>query len=259
MSFKNAFIWSFLASLVLSLGTMILSSEGENIAQVFSEKAEYVIVIDPGHGGFDGGAEARDGTVEKDINLQIAKALYDVIREYPVEVIMTRDDDVSLDDGEGTIRQRKRQDLLNRKKLIEKVSADLTISIHLNSYPEDALICGAQVFYPRSEQKRTDEHSGEQVSKMMAQSVQKSLEINIDDGKERVAMAKDDVLLLKEPSSPIILVECGFLSNYDECEWLKSLENQGLLAKAIWEGINTNLGFERKQKIQVIHSTNKGK
>lgn len=257
MSLKNVFLASFFVGLMLFFVMSLLLPGGEILASSFEQEDQYVVVIDPGHGGFDGGAVAVDGTVEKDINLQIAKALYDVIDEYPVKIVMTRKSDISLDDGEGTIRQRKRQDLVKRKELIEEADADLTISIHLNSYPADASVCGAQVFYPKCEQKRTEEQGGEQTSKLIAQNVQKSLEINVDDGKERSALAKDDVLLLQNPSTPIILVECGFLSNVNECEKLKTLEYQALVANAIWEGINIDLGFEKKQKIQVIHSANK--
>ena len=235
----------------------VYTQNSSEIECISTGEDKYVIVIDAGHGGFDGGAVASDGTVEKDINLQIARNLYDVVSQYPVEVYMTRTEDKSLDDGNGSVRSRKRNDLLERKAYIEEVEADLTISIHLNSYPADASICGAQVFYPKREQKRTTEQMGKQPSKGIAENVQKSLEINVPDGKERSALAKDDVLLLKDPSSPIILVECGFLSNPDECNRLKSLEYQGLIAEAIWTGINSNMGLEKKQKIQVIHSTNK--
>lgn len=257
MSRKFVFLASFFVGMMLFIVMVYFPLKSGNLVEVFNLKEDYVIVIDPGHGGFDGGAVADDGTVEKDINLSIAKALYEIISEYPVEVIMTRERDVALDDGEGIIRQRKRQDLINRIKIIEEAEADLTISIHLNSYPDDASVCGAQVFYPMNEQKRTGEQECEQPSKTIAESVQKSLEINVPDGKERDALPKNDVLILKDTKSPIILVECGFLSNKEECKRLKTLEYQGLMAMAIWEGINNDLGLTKKQKIQVIHSANK--
>ena len=257
MSRKFVFLASFFVGMMLFMVVVNFPLKSENLAQVFNMKDDYVIVIDPGHGGFDGGAVADDGTVEKDINLSIATALYKIISEYPVEVLMTRESDIALDDGEGTIRERKRQDLIKRKELIEEANADLTISIHLNSYPDDASVCGAQVFYPMNEQKRTGEQECEQTSKTIAKSVQESLEINVPDGKEREAHPKNDILILKDTKTPIILVECGFLSNKEECELLKTLEYQGLIAMSIWEGINNDLGLSKKQKIQVIHSANK--
>ena len=98
-----------------------------------------------------------------------------------------------------------------------------------------------------------DEHS----SKDFAESVQKSLENNISDGRERKAMAKNDILLFDRIKARIILVECGFLSNQNECELLQTAEYQRKLSNAIWEGINEILCLKKVQKIQVIDSTNK--
>ncbi len=238
--------------LVFASGSALNSSPADGASE-----ENYKIVIDPGHGGFDGGAVAKDGTVEKEINLAIALELRDVLMDYPVEAIMIRDKDVSLDTGEQATGNRKQQDLKKRKTIITESAADLTISIHLNSYPSDVSVYGAQVFYPKKEQKRTAEDSCEQVSKTYAENVQKSLETNIQDGRERVAMAKGDTYLLKNIDTPFILIECGFLSNVNECDKLKRADYQRLMAEAIWEGINTSLRLEKKQKIQIIQSANK--
>lgn len=218
-----------------------------------------LIVIDPGHGGMDGGASSADGTPEKDINLQIGLKLQEIMKEYPVEVIMTREDDTALTNGEGSIRNKKQQDLKNRKKLIDESQPVLAVSIHLNSFPEDASVYGAQVFYPKEEIKRTDGLAGEQTAKTFAESIQKSLENNISDGRERTPMAKDDILLFKNPSCPTVLVECGFLSNAVESEKLKTPEYQEELASAIWQGINENLCLEKLEKTKIIESKKKNK
>ena len=210
-----------------------------------------VLVIDAGHGGFDGGAEAADGTGEKDINLAIAQYLAERAADYQVKVIMTREGDESLDRGEEG--SRKRNDLQNRKKIMEDADAALAVSVHLNSYPQDRSVYGAQVFYSSDEQERTDVLS----SREIAEAVQNSLEINLPDGRTRSAMKKNDVLLLQNPPCRIILVECGFLSNEKEAELLKTAEYQQKLASAIWQGINEKLCLRVKKNIPVTDSTNK--
>ena len=217
-----------------------------------------VIVIDAGHGGMDGGASSSDGTLEKDITLQIARSLEKEFSSYEVDVIMTRNDDKWLaDDDDRPIRARKREDLMRRKEIIDNSQADAAILIHLNSFPEDALVCGAQVFYPKENEARTDVRTVSDISRMLAESVQKSLEININDGRERKAMAKNDILLFKEVKTPSLLVECGFLSCPQEAEKLKTAEYQQLVAKAILQGVNEILFLEKKEKMQIIYSTNK--
>ncbi len=214
-----------------------------------------VVVIDAGHGGVDGGARAADGTEEKNINLAIARELADLAEEYRVKVVMTRDGDYGLyEEGSST---KKREDLQNRKKLMEESGAALAVSIHLNSYPQDTSVYGAQVFYSPDEQVRTPGSGGETSSREIAENVQKSLEINIPDGRERAAMKKNDVLLLQNPPCPFILVECGFLSCPEEAERLKTAEYQQILAEAIWQGVDEILCFEKKEKIPVIDSANK--
>lgn len=226
------------------------SSKDESVAGAENDTETFCLAIDPGHGGFDGGAVGKDGTCEKDINLAIALELKEILKDYPVSVTMIREDDVAL--GEN-----KQQDLKARETIIEDERPDLTVSIHLNSYPSDVSVYGAQVFYPSKEQKRTAEDSCEQSSKTYAENVQEALETNIDDGRTRSAMAKGDTYLFRNLDTPYILIECGFLSNIEECDMLKKAEYQRLLAESIWKGINTSLKLEKKQKIQIIQSANK--
>lgn len=217
-----------------------------------------VIVIDPGHGGMDGGAVDAAGTAEKDLTLAIAGALAEEMAGYPVDVIMTRDSDQALytDDGR-TVREKKREDLLRRREIIEEAGAELAVSIHLNSFPQDESVYGAQVFYPKDHKGRTDVPGGERTSAEYAEKVQKALEINIDDGRTREVMTKDDILLFKNINTNIILVECGFLSNPAEAEKLRTAEYQRLLARAIWQGINEILCLEKSTEVEVIDSKNK--
>ena len=244
--------------LILVVGVIMTCLKTENEALVSGEKIDEIsIVIDPGHGGFDGGAVAKDGTVEKDINLAISLCLKEIIEEYPVKVTMTREDDISLSDQLESVHKMKEDDLKKRKEMIEKEDADLTISIHLNSYPSDASVYGAQVFYAIGKQKRTGDKSCEQLSKKYGENIQKALETNIKDGRERSSMAKLDTYLLKNVHTPYVLVECGFLSNENELKRLKTAEYQQLVATSIWEGINSELGLKKEQKMQIIQSANK--
>lgn len=221
-----------------------------------TEDAVPTIVIDAGHGGFDAGASGTDGTTEKEINLSIAMKLKEVAEEYPVKVILTREGDAGLYSSE-TKNGKKREDLLKRKEIMKEAGATLAVSIHLNSFPSDPSVYGAQVFYPISESERTGEQEGEHSSKDFAEAVQQSLENRIDDGRERSAAKKGDILLFQNPPCRIILVECGFLSNQKETESLKTEEYQQKLAEAIWAGINENLCLEKKENLELIDSANR--
>lgn len=255
-----------LASFAVSCGICCFFFSGLNIFElgivdrltaVSAEEGSAVIVIDPGHGGMDGGASSADGVQEKDINLAISKALAEKAKAWGAEVIMTRDSDTGLyTDDDRPIRQKKREDLLARKKIIEESGADIAVSIHLNSFPQDASVYGAQVFYPKDSTGRTDVQTDEQSSRDFAESVQKSLETNIDDGRTREAMVKNDIIIFEDIEAKIILVECGFLSNQKECGLLQTSEYQQQMSNAIWEGINEILCLEMTEKIQVIDSAN---
>lgn len=218
-----------------------------------------VIVIDAGHGGMDGGASAADGTMEKEINLQIAMKLKEIAEEYPVDVVMTRESDISLhSDSSVSIKNQKRQDLLKRKEIIDRAQGELAVSIHLNSFKEDESVYGAQVFYPRDSIKRTEGRTYEHDSKEYAENIQKAIEMNISDGRERQIMTKDDFLVFEAPACPMVLVECGFLSNSKEREKLKTPEYQAEMAEAIWQGINEILCLEKDRKMEIVDSANKG-
>ena len=267
----------FLSAAILftaSLGTTVFfmtADYGANMA--LSEEAEDkrpVIAIDAGHGGIDAGASAADGTAEKEINLAIAQKLKKIAEDYPAEVVLTREGDMGLYSLENT-GGRQREDLLNRKEVIRRAGAELAVSIHLNSFPSDSSVHGPQVFYPAGEVREgeleegqrtgtgNDEQVEEHSSKDFAEAVQESLEINLPDGQERKAAAREDLLLFQNSPCKIILVECGFLSNAEEAALLKSGEYQEKIAEAIWEGINKILCLEKEDAIPVVDSANKDK
>jgi N-acetylmuramoyl-L-alanine amidase len=210
-----------------------------------------VIVIDPGHGGLDGGAESAGGVSEKNINLAIAKELEALAKADGWNVVMTRDEDISLgEEAKGSIRSKKTKDLLERKRIISEIKPTATVSIHLNSFKEDRSVHGAQVFYPAGSEKE----SVISESKRLAEIVQGSLTKGIADGTDRTALSKSGVLILKNPSSPIIIVECGFLSNKAEADLLQSKEYQKKIAACVYEGIMTFSNKEVKKDIKIRDS-----
>ncbi len=223
-------------SSILTGVAKLIKSEGKKTA---------VIVIDPGHGGMDGGAESSSGTCEKDINLAIALHVKELAEKDGHKVIMTRDDDRLLGDTEsGTIRSKKTADLIERKRIIDESKADFAVSIHLNSFKEDRSVHGAQVFYP---QGKEDEKVIAD-SKMLAETVYEKISLGLDDGTNRPVLAKGDVRILKNVSVPTIIVECGFLSNNKEAELLESEEYQKKLAQFIYEGISDVNSLNKTQK-----------
>ena len=235
-----------------------IKSDGEQAAETFETTANYsdepVIVVDAGHGGIDEGASGQDGTSEKDINLAIALELKKIISEYPAKVILTREDKEELLKGYDGSGGRKRFDMENRKKIIDKNNPVITVSIHLNSFPEDESVCGAQVFYPYSQDK--DIHK---ISESFAVCVQKKLSEMDAKGNNKEPMTKNDIFLFKNIASPIILVECGFLSNTEERNKLKTAEYQHAIAHAVWDGLNENLGLEKQERKEIVDSANSDK
>ena len=224
---------------------------GAIIRSVQSDASEHVLLIDPGHGGMDGGAVSGDGTSEKDINLAVAQELAAMASEYGWQVIMTRSTDEWLcGTEEGSIRSRKTEDLISRREMIKDYEPEIAVSIHLNSFREDPSVRGAQVFYP-------DTGGSETVLRQcreFAEILQESLPSGTDGAGQRKAMVKDNVMIFREVICPIVIAECGFLSNPEEAELLKTKEYQQALAQGIMAGIVEFTGVEKKQNVKVIDS-----
>ena len=181
------------------------------------------IVIDAGHGGPDPGKVSEAGTLEKDINLKIAMILKELLEAQNIHVIMTRDEDKDL---ATETTKRKLSDIKERVKLMENSNADAIVSIHQNSYP-DANIYGAQCFYP------TESEEG----KNLASIIQQQIITSTNQTKIREIKDNNDYYLLKHSSTPIVIVECGFLSNPTEEQLLLTDNYQRQIAWAIHLGI----------------------
>ena len=186
-----------------------------------------VIVIDAGHGNPDGGAVGNTGTIEADINLKIALKLQKVLEESGAVVILTRSDENGIyDNEEESIGKKKVSDIKNRVKIGNKSSADIFVSIHLNKL-EQKQYDGWQTFYKKS----SDD------GKKLAECIQNALNENMDKENNRIAKNIDNVYIIKHVEIPTTIVECGFLSNYEEEEKLKKEEYQDKLAYGIYIGI----------------------
>ena len=184
-------------------------------------------MVNPPHGGFDGGAVASDGTVEKDINLKITLAVAKFLRQSGFNVVLTRENDVSTDDVETEkISARKKSDLKNRLNLMKDYKDAVFVSIHLNKFTTSAAN-GSQVFYSRSEE-----------SKRLGDCIQKSIVAKLQPENTRVnKLATSSTYLLYNATVPSVLVECGFLSNKSELEKLKDQDYQNKMAFSIYCGI----------------------
>lgn len=190
--------------------------------------SDKVILIDPGHGGIDGGAKSKAGTIEKDINLQISLKLRDNLEEKGYKVYMTRDEDEGLYQKGNTIKEKKREDLNRRVQMKKETDCDIFVSIHQNMFPQSKCY-GAQVWYASNEN-----------SYNLATVVQESIKESVKDNNKRIVKpAVEAYLILRDKyEGASILVECGFLSNPDEEARLKSDEHQNLIVEGISNGID---------------------
>ena len=194
------------------------------------------IIIDAGHGGFDGGAEAADGTNEKDLNLAIALKVGDFARAFGYETVMTRSEDRALCDGISATRKNKVEDMKNRLSVIEKNSDAIFVSIHINKF-EASSVNGAQVFFSPNNEN----------SMALSENIQSSISSHLQpDNKRVIKKSGDGIFLLKKAQIPSVLVECGFLSNTRELSLLKDNIYQSKLAFSIVLGINSYYNTKEK-------------
>lgn len=179
----------------------------------------WTVVLDAGHGGEDGGAVSPDGIRESGINLEIAQRCSDLFLLLGQETVMLRTEDVSLHGPDAvTIAEKKVSDLKNRVFRTENTPNALLLSIHQNMFQERKYR-GAQVFYAPA--------SG---SEELAQTIQRKLSSVLDPGNRRTVKPAESIYLMQHVTCPAVLVECGFLSNQEECRLLTTADYQKKLA-----------------------------
>ena len=223
------FIFSCICFALLFTFVFLMISAALNIkVSVSSEnvKSMPTIVIDAGHGGEDGGAVSESGVLEKDINLSIANDTSALFYLLGFDVTQTRKTDIALDNGEDTIRKRKVSDMKKRLEIFNSSEENTIISIHQNKFLESKYH-GTQIFYSPHNPK----------SKQLADSIKYSVKGLLQPDNERECKKADSgIYLLKNTNNPAVIVECGFISNEEECKNLLDSQYQKQMAFSITAG-----------------------
>lgn len=208
--------------LTISFFVITTAYVGSNIVTVMSEtdlpERPYIIVIDAGHGGEDGGSISIDGLPESNFNLSIALRLEKIFQFLGMETRMVRDRDISVYTEGTTLAQKKRSDLKNRVNIVNESEKNILLSIHQNSYP-DSRYYGAQVFYANTEG-----------SKALAAVLQSAIRSALNPGGNREIKPAAGIYLMEHIQRPGVLIECGFLSNPQESQLLEDSEYQKKIA-----------------------------
>lgn len=218
---------------------LLITVAGTKTLSVFNENQPAVgrscIVIDPGHGGEDGGTTSCTGVLESHINLEIGMRLDDLLHLLGVKTVIIRTTDRSVHTTGNTIAERKVSDLKERVRIINEIKPVMAVSIHQNYYSDNRYY-GPQVFYG---------HSGK--SKAAAEYVQTALNSNLAPQSTRRAKQAEGIFLMKNITSTGILIECGFLSNQQEEAKLRSDEYQKKLCGVISAAIVNYLSLDDKK------------
>lgn len=200
-----------------------------------------VIALDPGHGGYDGGAVGRvSGTPEKTLNLDVALRAAQMLRAQGAQVVLTRTDDYALCDENPPIR-KKLQDMQRRARIITDAGCDMVISVHMNEYAGRSE-SGPQVFY----------REGCPAGRLLAGAMQEAMIEGLAPRTKREALGGDYYILTL--GVPSVLIECGFLSNKEEEALLLTEGYREKLAQAITQGVMNwaALEGERPQPLEKV-------
>ncbi len=217
-----------LCGVILAFTVFSLSFFTGSDVPIFSVSNGKIIVLDPGHGAPDGGAVGYAGTVESGLNLAVAKKLKSQLEKRGYTIIMTRTDENGLQTNKSeSIREKKREDMNERLRIINNSEADLFVSIHMNLF-RDKKYRGAEVIY-------ADKFEN---SLLLAELIQAELKaIDPENQTRQVKKHDGSIFLLKNAEIPAVLVECGFISNPEEEKLLKDKDYQYRVACAICDGI----------------------
>ena len=203
-------IEAVLTALLLGIFTVVLVHAALSVEKlpVTAANGPYCLVIDPGHGGFDGGAIAADGTRECDLNLKIALKLEKIADLAGVNTVLTRKDDSRKTD---ILSYSEHEDLVSRTKTINQVPNAVLISIHQNDYPTSQP-SGAQVLYAQGEESC-------RLGKLTQDKLVRALQ---PENRRLAEAAPKKLYITSNVVCPAILVECGFLSNGNDLEKLQN-------------------------------------
>lgn len=237
VTLKTEKLISCVMMILLLVSMLLVAREAAGItsSKIQKEEAVRCVIIDAGHGAADSGKIGINKALEKDLNLQIAKKVQKLLEAQDIKVLMTREDDTGFYPKTGS--NKKVQDMKRRVEFINEEKPDITVSIHQNSYEEES-IYGAQVFYYKESAN----------GKTAAEIMQDQLIQTLDKENRRQAKNNSSYYLLKKTETPIIIVECGFLSNRKEAELLVNDEYQEKVAWAIHLGILRYLNLSEKEE-----------
>lgn len=222
--------WNLLCFYGITIFCLLLAVHlGNRAVTVLSENQKpergHCIIIDPGHGGEDGGAVSVSGRPESQYNLEISLRLKDLLQLLGYETALTRSSDISIYTKGETLAQKKASDLKERVRLTEAAENPLLLSIHQNHFP-DSRYSGPQVFYAATEN-----------SELLARNLQEALVASLAPGSSRKAKKSSGIYLMDHISCPAVLIECGFLSHFGEEASLRDPEYQkklsGVIATAV--------------------------
>lgn len=225
----RTFSFYFLVIGLFLFGTFL----GNRTVAVISENTpvprDRCFVIDAGHGGEDGGAYSCTGRSESDYNLEIALRLDDLMHLLGMDTLMIRKTDISVYTAGETIAQKKVSDLKERVRLVNRTDNGILLSIHQNQF-SDERYSGAQVFYGK-----------QQDSQELAKTLQEKMIDHLNPGSHRQIKQGSGIYLLEKIQQPGVLIECGFLSNPQEEQLLRTPEYQKKLCCVIAVAVS---GFE---------------
>lgn len=211
--FTTAVAYGMIISLFLIL-SVAGSRATSAVAQMIPMEREFCIVIDPGHGGVDGGATSCTGILESQFNLEISLRLRDLFHLLGYKTTMIRTSDISVYTSGDTIGAKKVSDLRQRVRIVSETPGAVLLSIHQNTF-SDSRYSGAQIFYGPS---------GE--SEALAKAIQQSFTASLNPGSKRNAKKGEGIYLLQHIACTGALIECGFLSNPAEEANLRDPEYQ---------------------------------
>ncbi len=190
--------------------------------------SSYRIVIDAGHGKPDGGAISKNGVEEEMLNLVIAQKLKEKLEDAGYEIVMTREDheNIASIDSNQSLRNIKQSDLQNRVNIANQSNADFMISIHMNKFT-NTKYWGWQTFYSKNSKE----------GKKLAILIQESISQRIDRPNHRTSLPIEGIKIVDKTNLPVVIVECGFLSNEEDVKLLQTEEYQNQLVEGILNGI----------------------
>jgi N-acetylmuramoyl-L-alanine amidase len=226
---SNIVLIGLIFALLLAIYSLNMDVDSQTAMTADKAASRRTVIVDAGHGGEDPGKiSSYSGLKEKDLNLNIAFRVKELLEQDNYNVIMTREEDkLVYKEGTTDIYYKRLQDLTRRKEIMDNSGADIVVSIHTNSFT-DARYYGAQTFYP----------DGSPESKKLAECIQKSLRDNVDKNNKREPQVKPPIVIIKDLKTPTVIVESGFLSNAEEERKLATDEYQQAIAKAIKKGID---------------------